>query len=518
MNRVTLGRSIFGRVFIGTTVAVVLALAIVGLALPTLVESVLLAAREQQLLTRGHQAEPILAAYLEGRLDESAARSFLEGLAAQENGEVWLVDVAGRTMLDTGGDPTGLEPDGRRGIRHGGWRQRGSRLQGAADAQCVLAGSAWMSRGETDPGPDAVVSVGIPVRSDDGSGPVLGGLYFNSPVADLFNTAGRLQKYFLAAGGVGLIVSLGLAALLSRNIARPVNVMTAMAGRMAEGDFGARAPTGADEVGRLGQSLNVMAASLSASREEAERLEQLRRDLVANVSHDIRSPVTAIRGYTEALLDGTITGEPERRKYLEVIRNETESLGLLVGDLLELSRLEAGAVALRTGRLDLGRLLREIGRRYQARADEAGIGLIVDVPDDLPPVLGDEARVGRAVGNLLDNAVEFTPAGGEVRLKADARPPGRVGIVVSDTGPGIAPEDLPYIWERFYKADRARTRGREGSGLGLAIVRQVAEAHGGRADVASRPGRGASFEVEFPTAHISAEGSESCHTDDTDPG
>lgn len=510
-------RSVFGRVFIGTALAVLVALTLVALALPNLIESALLAAVEGQMLRRGYQAQPVMAAYLQGRLDESSAQAFLDGLAAPEDGEAWLVDAAGRTVLDSASGSSGAAPSPGRGMGRGGWRQRGARLQ-TAEEHCVLAGTAWSARGDAEPGPDAVVSVGVPVRAEGDSGTVLGGLYFNTPVADVFATAGRLQDYFLVAGGGGLLVSLGLAAVLSRRIARPVKTMTAMAGRMAGGDFAARAPVGDDEVGRLGRSLNAMAASLGASRDQAERMERLRRELVANLSHDLRSPVTAIRGYVEALLDGTVTDDAARRTYLEIMRSETESLSGLLGDLLELSRLDAGAAALRTEWVDVGALVRELGSRYQGRATESGLSLTLRVGDHLPGLVGDEARIRRAVGNLLDNALKFTPPGGRVEVEAERTPAGSVRITVSDTGPGVASEDQPHIWERFYKADKARTRGQEGSGLGLAIVRQVAEAHGGTATVHNRLEQGACFVIELPVAHADGKGSECGHTGDTGPG
>ncbi len=524
------GLSLFFRLLGGTLVAVICALAVVALALPGMTENFLLAEKQKELTERGLQVQALVAGFLAGTASEDRVQVFLDALGGAAGAEVWVVDRSGTVVLESpaagndqgqgvGDAASGLACDpgtlgsapGRPGFR-GGRGVRGLRLQGE-DAMCVLSGRAWSATGPRWPYADPVVSVAVPVLSPDGS-QVLGGVYLNAPVSGVSRTADRLRAYLLLAGGVGLAAALGVAVALSRAIARPVRQMSRMATRVAEGDFAVRAPVGGGELGELGQALNTMAARLEASREESARLEEMRRDLVANVSHDLRSPITAIRGYVEPLLDGTLDSNPKtRRQYLETIRSEAEALGLLVTDLLELSRLDAGSVSLKVEPLDVGQLAREAAARYGARAAEAGIDLRCAVAEGLPPLLGDEARVARVMSNLLDNALKFTSAGGKVDLSVEARGDDgarEIVIAVKDTGQGIAPENLPYVWERFYKADKSRHRrggrlpGRggapEGSGLGLAIVKEAVQAHGGRVEVESEPGRGSIFRVYFPVA------------------
>lgn len=538
-------RSVFAKFLLSTVAAVLCALAVVALFLPRLVENFLLEAKERELLLRATQAQAVLAPYLAGQMPEETAQAVITALGATEDSEVWVVDSHGTVVLESGapgmmgsasgqslGQPSGPMMPWWAGHRTGR-RLRGTHL-GGEDVLGVLAGRSWSGRGPRWPYTDPVVSVGVPILGPGGSGgtggpagagdaggvggpsgggaAALGAVYLNSPVAGVARTAAQLARYLVLAGAAGLLASLGIAAVMSRNITSPVRRMNLMAKRMAEGDFELRAATGPDEIGQLGESLNVMAARLSESREESRRLDAMRRDLVANVSHDLRSPVTAIRGFVEPLLDGTVTDEVTRRRYLETIRSETDSLGALVADLLELGRLEAGAASLTMEPLDCGQLAREAAARYEPRAREAGVSLRVELPEGLPAINADEGRVARVLSNLLDNALKFTPRGGEVVLEVEPAS-GEVRVSVADNGPGIAPEDLPRVWERFYKVDKSRRP--EGSGLGLAIVKEIAQAHGGRVAVESRPGEGSRFDVFFPVfGHFSGSG----HGQDTNAG
>lgn len=497
-------RTLFARLLLGTVLSVVLALAVVALTVPRMAENLLLESKERELTTHGIQAGSVVSAYLTGALPEAEAKAFLMALSAPGDTEAWIVDRAGLIVLDSSraGAPVAAA-DARSRFGHGpGWQVRGNQL--AADmAACILAGQPWSTTGSIWPYADPVVSVGVPVLGP-GQG-VLGAILLNSPVSGVAETAAALRRDLFLAAGVGLLASLGAAVVLGRSVTRPIREMTGMAGRIADGDLEARAPDGGPgEVGGLGRSLNTMAVRLAASREEERRLVATRRDLVANVSHDLRSPITAIRGFIEPLLDGTVSDEPMRRRYLETARAETEALGVLVTDLVELTRLEAGLGSLKLSEVDVGQLMAEAGARYAMRSEETGITLKVSASGELPPLVADEGRVTRAVANLLDNAFKFTPRGGEIRLSAAAAEEAGGGlgpaivIAVADNGPGISPEDLPRVWERFYKADRSRSRQTDGSGLGLAIVKEMAEAHGGRVEVESETGRGSEFRVYLP--------------------
>ena len=228
-----------------------------------------------------------------------------------------------------------------------------------------------------------------------------------------------------------------------------------------------------------------------------KRLEMLRREFVANVSHELRSPLSLLQGYVEALADGLAENEEERGQYLNILLDETLRLRRLVNDLLDLTQMETGNMTMRFDKISLSELIKRVTDRLRPLFAEKGKEMIIAVPDEIPPVSGDEDRLQQVLVNLLDNAAKFTPEGGVVRVSAVAGHD-RVDISVTDSGPGIPETELEQVWERFYKADKARTRDvAGGTGLGLAIVKNIIQAHRGSVSVTSEPGRGTTFKVSL---------------------
>lgn len=242
----------------------------------------------------------------------------------------------------------------------------------------------------------------------------------------------------------------------------------------------------------------IGAVGLLRDVSEAERLEQMRKDYVANVSHELRTPLTGIRGMVEPLLDGILETEEERQDSYRVIYQETLRLEKLIGEMLDMSRLQAGRAQIELEPMDAAGVLETAKRRMAARAQEGGVALRIDVPQALPQLMGNEDRILQVLIILLDNALSFTKPGGEVTLFAYGRGE-KVHIGVRDTGAGIDPVDLPYIWERFYKADKSRMR-TTGTGLGLAIAKLVVECMGGLISVKSELGKGTEFEFSLERA------------------
>lgn len=241
---------------------------------------------------------------------------------------------------------------------------------------------------------------------------------------------------------------------------------------------------------------------------EKRKLEQLRREFLASVSHELRTPLSFIQGYAEAILDGLAQDEKERREYISIIWEETGRLRRLVEDLLDLSKLAVGQLNLDREEIEVEELLRRVARKFQGIFVERGIEFEWGVEGDrrLPHVYGDAGRLEQILVNLLDNAARYTPAGGKVSLKAKQEGE-EIVFIVQDTGQGIPAEELPYIWERFYRVDKSRSRKDGGSGLGLAIVRHLVEAHGGRVNVVSTLGQGSTFQVYLPIYQSLEQGS-----------
>lgn len=232
-------------------------------------------------------------------------------------------------------------------------------------------------------------------------------------------------------------------------------------------------------------------------RTEIRRLEETRKEFVTNASHELRSPLASIKAMVETLEDGAIKDPSVAADYLGRVHREVDRMTALVGDLLELSRLESGQFRLQKRALDPKWLVEETLSRVRERAKTAGITLESVIPQNMPPVLGDDQKLVQALFNLVDNALKYTPRGGRITVSAQAQ--GKfVSFRVSDTGVGIAPEDIPHIFERFYKADRSRRDG--GTGLGLAIVKHTAQVHGGSVSIDSRLGAGTTVAFTVPVA------------------
>jgi len=311
--------------------------------------------------------------------------------------------------------------------------------------------------------------------------------------ARLSATVGFLHTFwwqFLAAGVVAAGVALILARLLAKGMTQPLRDMAAAAKGMSTGDYSQRVETPSrDEVGQLAEAFNKMSGELEA-------VELLRRDLVANVSHELKTPISALRAHLENLLDGVEEPDPET---LQVMLQQSERLGRLVDQLLDLSRLESGDLPLEPEDVDLGPLVQQVVSEVGVARGAGEVEVRNQVPPELPRVRADRERVHQVLFNLLDNAVRFTPAGGKVTVTASGEN-GRCIVTVSDTGPGIEPEHLPRLFERFYRVDPARSREGGGTGIGLAIARSVVEAHGGHIWAESDMGEGSAFRFDLPVA------------------
>jgi len=294
----------------------------------------------------------------------------------------------------------------------------------------------------------------------------------------------------LIGGALASATALALARLLAKGMTTPLRDMAQAANQMSQGDYSRRVHAASrDEVGQLAATFNRMSSELAT-------VERLRRDLVANVSHELKTPISALRARLENLLDGV---EPPDAEVLQGMLQQTERLSRLVEQLLDLSRLESGDVPMDRETVHLESLVSAVIAEVEVARGDQLVAVRSEIPSAMPALWADRERVHQVVFNLLDNAVRFTPPGGEVVVSADVAG-GRCEIRVVDTGPGIPAEHLPFLFERFYRVDSSRSRGDGGTGIGLAIARSVVEAHGGRIWAESEVGRGSVFTFELPLA------------------
>lgn len=343
--------------------------------------------------------------------------------------------------------------------------------------------------------PRQYVTTTVPV-GDIPSSP-LGSVELSGPLSLSAETLRPLRNAVLFSGLGSLVIAICVGLLLGRTVTDPLRSLAATARRMGSGDLGTRAETETgrrDEIGELARQFNGMAESLEGSfRDLRQERDSLKR-FIADASHELRTPITALATFNE-LLQGSASGDETARQ--EFLRESAVQLGRLqwiTTNLLDLSRLDAGIAALSMGVHPAGDMLEAAAAGARARAREKDVTIIVDSP--VPPfsVSCDRNWVEIALSNLVTNAVKFVSSGGTVTTSA-AVADGRARFLVRDNGPGIAAEDLPRIFERFY---RGRNAGLDGAGLGLAIVQSVAKAHGGRIDVQSMPGSGATFTLDIP--------------------
>lgn len=326
-----------------------------------------------------------------------------------------------------------------------------------------------------------ILAVVVPLFRDDR---MVGAVFLYSSLALLQEDIDEIQNLILFGGIIAIAAAICIGFFLSKKLSSPLIRMEKVAQQMTKGNYEVSLEERSkDEIGRLSTSLNQLSAALV-------KQEKLRRDFVANVSHELRTPLSFLQGYSEILLDG-VDNPKESEEYLSIILEETKRLRRLVDDLLNLTRLDIEQQIVNRSPIDWAKVVQSVINNFKPIAEEKGIILSYKAADDLRPVCGNVNQLKQVLINLLDNAHRFTSSGGEIEvllsLKSD-----HVTTQVRDTGKGIPEEELPMIWERFYKVDKSRA-GRSGTGLGLAIVKDIIQDHGGQIKVESEEGKGSIF-------------------------
>lgn len=334
------------------------------------------------------------------------------------------------------------------------------------------------------------IPAALPIRR----GPVMVGTLFVNPELTGLNPVRSLvssvNRFLLIGGLVVVLLAFAVTFWLSRRMSAPVHALTTAAGRLGRGDFSQRVNVrGDDEIAELGRSFNSMANDL-------EQAEQLKRNMVGDAAHELRTPLSNIRGYLEAMKDGVIAPEPAA---LQSLYDESILMMKLVDELQELTIADSGKLELFRQNEDVNELVRAAALAIQARVDMGGLSLELELSPGLPQASVDAQRIGQVMRNLLGNAVAHTPRGGRITISTRGDGSG-VAITVADTGEGIGPDDLPHIFDRFFRADKSRSRATGGSGLGLTIAKRLVEAHGGKIQAQSEPGKGSRFTFTVPGA------------------
>ena len=296
------------------------------------------------------------------------------------------------------------------------------------------------------------------------------------------------------AGGMAMVMGY----FLSSTITERIHLLKGAAGKLASGDLQTRVPVnGRDEVAALAVTFNQMAEQLQAADQKQRELDTMRRDLIAWVSHDLQTPLTSMRAILEAVSDGVVDDPETVKRYLNTAQRDVKNLSALIDDLFQMAQLDAGGFPLHRAESSLGDLVSDTLESFTELAKQGEVTLEGNVDSDVDPVTMDTQAIGRVLNNLIGNALRHTPQRGRVSVWVRRTGQG-VEVTVSDTGEGIRSEDIPHIFERFYRGEKSRNRGTGGAGLGLAIARGIVRAHGGDIWVKSQIGKGTQFSFNIP--------------------
>ena len=330
--------------------------------------------------------------------------------------------------------------------------------------------------------------VGIPVTTSKDT--IHGAVFIHQSLQELDTAVYGMYRQVMNTLLLMILPTIVILYFISKRISRPLVKMNQYAKEFAQGNFNQRVPVqSSDEIGQLAESFNYMAQDLQV-------LEDTRRSFVANVSHELKSPLTSIQGFVQAMLDGTIP--PDKHEfYLEKVLSESKHMSQIVVDLLELAKMESGNFPLQMERFELNELIRRTLLTFENRIEQKKINVVLKLPETPCYVMADAARIIQVISNLVDNAIKFAYDEAELKVWTHYLKD-KVLVYVYDDGPNIAQEDMPYIWERFYMADKAHTRtAMKGTGLGLSIVKRIMEQHGETVKAENIENKGVVFTISL---------------------
>lgn len=470
---------------IGFVVIVLISMLTIGLVFIQVFRQYAFESRQQTMLERAHAISGVLSENWLGNGQMRGFGGFMRFMDTMAEAKVWITDKQGNPAVLNG---MGM------GAGMGHTFDSGPLPEAAEDViREVLSGKDSVSESFSRVYNEATLTVGAPIWDSDKN--VIGSVLLHAPITGITDALAKTVGILSVSLFISLLVAVGLGIFYSIVFTRPLKAMNLTALEMARGNYNVRTGIARqDEIGQLGGSLDLLAAELSEATDKIDKLEQVRRDFVANVSHEFRTPLTVIRGSLEALSDGTIEDKADIRRYHERMLSETRSLERLVSDLLELSRLQSGKITIHKEPVHVPSLLSDTVRSMQTIADRKEIRIDCSIADNIPPVTGDYDRLRQLVIIFIDNAIKYSPDKTTVAIAANVT--NTLEIIIQDQGYGIAEEELPYVWDRFYKADKSRKS--SGTGLGLAIAKHLIELHGGSVELKSAAGKGTTVAIKLP--------------------
>lgn len=474
---------------IGFVIIVLISMLTIGLVFIQVFRQYAFDSRQKIMFERAHNISEVLSENLQSNGQMHGFGGFMRFLDTMAEAKVWITDKQGNPVVLSG---MGM------GAGMGHTFDSGPLPEAAENViQDVLSGKESVSESFSNVYNEATLTVGVPIL--DSNKNVIGSVLLHAPITGITDALNKTVSILSVSLLIALLIAVGLGIFYSIIFTRPLKTMNLTALEMARGNYNAR--TGImrqDEIGQLGGSLDLLASELSEATEKINKLEQVRRDFVANVSHEFRTPLTVIRGSLEALSDGTIEEKDDIRHYHQRMLSETRSLERLVSDLLELSRLQSGKITIHKEQVHIPSLLSDTVRSMQTIADKKEMQIECITANNIPPVLGDYDRLRQLFIIFIDNAIKYSPDKTVVTITVTVKK--TLEILIQDQGYGIAEEELPYVWDRFYKADKSRKS--SGTGLGLAIAKHLIDLHGGSVELRSIIGKGTTIAIQLPVQNV----------------
>lgn len=461
-------RSIFSKILLSHIGLVLLSTITLTLFMSYLVRSTAIDTKRQDLLTKGYTVIELLTPdIVAGKIPPD---DILDKIGDLAGGSIWLVNQKGALLA-------GKPPSN--------WAKRFQEAKQENTDIFTNGPHSWIRPTSKHKDPSIMVALPIP----DSSTPIV--LFLDAPIIGVNKTVASLENLLLYSLLFSLFTAIIAGFLVARSLTKPIADISQAAKSFAKGNFDSRTTaTGNNEIGNLGKTFNTMADSLA-------QIEQNRRNFLASVSHELKTPVTSIQALSETILDGLAPKPEQQQRYIGTILNESKRLGRLIGDLLDLSQLEADALSIVSEKLDINKWLQIEIEKIEPLLTQKQLFLSLDLPDELPYVWGDADRLSQVFTNLLTNAIRHSPEQAVITISLSIIRQS-LSIAIIDSGSGISPEDLPYIWDRFYRGDKSRARISGGTGLGLAITKKLIQAMQGTITVESQLGKGSTFTFTLP--------------------
>lgn len=465
-------KSIFGKLLFSHLAIILVSMLTLGILMSYLVRNHVVENKRHDLLAKGKSAVTMINNVLaDGR---KPSNRMLVAMGEIAGGDVWIMDKNGQIIV---GQPPAIWKDK--------YSEYWTRVWDTVDWENSDGTQRVFNPSQRDPS----IIVALPLPPQESGIP--SALFLYSPVTGASRTAQALEQILLYALSASAFAAALVGFFIARSLTRPIANISQAAASFSQGNYTSRTTaTQADEIGQLGRTLNSMA-------EELEQIEQNRREFLSDVSHEIKTPLASIQALAEAIQDGLVKTEETRDRYLTNIVTETKRIGRLVGDLLNLSQLEAGELSLIRTPIDLPALVTAHLAKFAPFAEEKSLVIATNFPQNLSSPVADPDRLGQVLTNLVSNAIRHAYPESIILITAEKQHQ-QIAVSISNTGPGIPPEHLPHIWKRFYRVDKSRARGDGGTGLGLAITKKLVTAMGGSVDVISTPGKITIFTFTLP--------------------